>query len=332
MKQPVRTSRDDRWRESRAPHDPPSVIFIVGVGRSGTSLLQSILHAHPAITCLPETHFFRRYVARFLVRRGVEIGGVGRFLAKLEEDPEFDRLGLEPRTLLKPYLNNRRPFRLPDVYRRLLAVHRDRADEVRYVGEKDPRVLDYLGELRVLLPGVRVLHIIRDPRDVLLSRMKAGWSEQYPWLLHPMIYRAQLTWGRMTGMRSFGKDYREIRYEDLLVDPERELSAVCDWLGLRFSPTMLKFGDSAADLVSEEEKDWKRETMGPLLKDNRGKWRSELPTFKVRFAEAVCGDLMDDLGYAASSPDGSATDLDRWVMKLAFPAARLFTWAYRVRP
>jgi hypothetical protein len=216
-------------------------------------------------------------------------------------------------------------------YRRLLALYR-RQKGVSVVGAKDPRMLDYLPRLHDLFPDARVLHIVRDPRDVLLSRRNADWSAGRPDWLHVLTYRAQVKWGRREGRDSFGDRYFELRYEDLLQNPKQILQRSLSELPLSFSEDMLAFADSARDLVGEDEASWKEETMGPLLKENTQKWRSGLRPAQIRLAEKVCHEAFHDFNYAVADPGRcqlSATE--RSYVRLIGRVAPLFDYAYLLR-
>lgn len=259
-------------------------VVVCGVGRSGTSLLMAMLDAHPALAFPPETRFFRRYVARAGRRRRHEAAGPTAFAARLAGDAEFARAGVSAAAVLE----GERPgdFDLARAYRRFLGLVAERAGKPR-VGDKDPRSLEHLPALARCLPGAFVLHVVRDPRDVVLSRSKAAWSAERPWWAHALIVREQLRRGRALGAR-FGARWLEVRYEELLAAPADVLRAVCAHCELPFAEGMLDFGGSAAGLVDAAELPWKREVLGPLLVGNAGKWRAELTPFQVRWIEAVC--------------------------------------------
>ena len=302
-------------------------VFIIGVGRSGTSLLQSMLHAHPDISFLPETHFFRHYVARPKNRWQHECAGAEAFQSTLAEDEEYQRAGIAAEDLLTPFLNGTRDLDLAEVYARLLRLHRDR-ENVPVVGEKDPRLIDYLPQVQQAFPEARIVHIVRDPRDVILSRMNAGWSAGRPDWLHALTYRAQIKRGRKQGRRSFGSRYMELRYEDLLAEPEQVLRGVTKHVGVTYANAMLAFQRSAEELVHESERSWKEETIGPLLRDNTGKWRDGLSAWQVCLTERVCGQAFKWFGYERATPPVELSRMQRIVLQLAPVVGRVFEYLY----
>jgi len=161
-----------------------------------------------------------------------------------------------------------------------------------WVGDKDPRGIEYSPLLQAVSPRSRVVHIFRDPRDVLASKKKADWSKTgYVWK-HVFANRVQFRMGRTFGPKSLGGRYHEVCYEELLATPERVLAALCDELGIVFDRQMLSFGEAASKLVSEEELSWKKETLGPLRRMNRGKWKAALRPREVKLSELCCREAM----------------------------------------
>ena len=76
-----------------------------------------------------------------------------------------------------------------------------------------------------------MIHLIRDPRDVYISRTKAKWSSSRPDILQFLAYRSQYALGAKHGPMLFGNNYLEVHYENLLIQPEKELKRICDLLG-----------------------------------------------------------------------------------------------------
>ena len=275
-------------------------VFIVGVGRSGTSLLQSMLDAHPKITFLPETHFYRNYVSAKKKRATLEQAGVENFVSLLEADQDFKRVNIEPKKLLENYLSAKEEFNLEEVYRTMLEQYLENYPETHLVGDKDPRNIDYLESLYQSFSDAKILHIVRDPRDVLSSRMKAAWSKHRPVWQHVLLYETQLKRGRKMGKKLFGANYLEFRYEDLITYPEITLQKIAAHIELEYDENMLQFSKSAERLVDKREMSWKKETLGPLLKTNKDKWKESLKPWQINMTEQVCTTAFKDFDYEYS--------------------------------
>lgn len=260
-------------------------IFIVGVGRSGTSLLQSMMNAHSEVAFIPETHFLRKYVFT-----NKEFQSKKEVIAELGKDHNFKRAKIE----LNEIITNNDSFL--EIYNDLLDTYL-KTKLKKIIGDKDPRNIDFIPQLKTCFPEAKVIHIMRDPRDVVLSRTKADWSKHWPLSLHAYIYNAQIKRGRKLGQKLFGENYHEIYYEDLILKPEDELKNICTFIGIDFELGMLEFGSSAKELVDKSEMQWKKETMGPLLSSNKNKWRNEFTDFQIDLIQKVCNSSFKNLQY-----------------------------------
>lgn len=278
--------------------DLDRVVFVCGVGRSGTSLLQSMLNAHPDLALPPETHVFRRYVAPTRTRRAHAAMTVAGLAGVLERDPDFARAGIAAADVLEGERDG--AIDLARVHGRLLRAWAAREGKAR-VGDKDPRNLDFLPELARAYPRAYAVHIVRDPRAVVQSRTKAAWSARRPWWSHALIAQEQLRRGRRAGAEHFGERYLEVRYESLVADPAEELARIAEHIDVPYDGAMLDFGASARSLVGDDEMSWKKETLGPLLPGNVDKWRGALEPAQVRFIEGVCEEAIARLGYDRSA-------------------------------
>ena len=267
---------------------------MVGVGRSGTSLLQSMLASHPQVSFMPETSFFRSYLASGKLAKLYRIGGMDLVAEHLENDEKFARLGIRPKELLNGIDPDQKDLERA-VYLQMTSISAH--EKVSFVGDKDPRLIEFLPSLAKLFPDALVLHIIRDPRDILSSKKKAEWSRgRHSWK-HIFANRIQLKLGRSHGPLLFGESYQEIIYEELISSPVDVLSALCKKLGVDFDESMLDFKKAAKRLASPEEISWKKETFGPLLQNNSGQWKSNLTHDEVQLAELCCSDSMQAGGY-----------------------------------
>lgn len=172
----------------------------------------------------------------------------------------------------------------------------------------------------------RMIHIVRDPRDVALSlyyyNIKVGeLPDGYPMdefvdhflAAHTAEYADRLgswedhtlSWWRL---RKGKPGYRFVRYEDLLADTVAELTRVADLFGKDIQPQRIERAvklSSAAQMRSLEQKQWKqwettrntREDI-PFVREARsGAWQGKLSAASVRKIESAWGATMEELGY-----------------------------------
>lgn len=302
-----------------------SSIFIVGVGRSGTSLLQSMFAANHEVSYLPETSFLRRLVAHGRLQLIYKNQGKRALVEVLEGDEYFCRTGLDAADIIAKALA-RGGFLDAAVYLEVLASYHD--EYKTWVGDKDPRSVEYLSLLKTVCPDAHVIHIFRDPRDVLASKKRTAWSRDGHVWKHIFANRVQFKIGHALGPKLFGKRYHEVCYEELLASAEAVLSALCKDIGIVFDEHMLAFGDAARKLVSEKELSWKKETFGPLLTENKGKWKTDLPPREVKLTELCCREAMSRGGYIQDDRH-NATGLCYWLWIQTGRVIIIFaTWPY----
>lgn len=275
-------------------------IFIVGVGRSGTSMLQSMLNAHREITFPPETHFIRTYLSR-----NSEFNSVKE---EMLNDPNLLKLDIP----LKEMIEGTNDFE--SFYKNLLQEYMYKQGK-KHVGDKDPKNIEHMQLIRNVFPQAIIIHIYRDPRAVIASRMKAEWSKGRPLWQHILAYKAQLNYGRKKGRELFD-NYIEIKYEKLLEETVEELKKLCNALELEYDPNMIEFYKSSGDVVQGEEISWKQNCFNPVMLQNIDKWKNELSEEQIKDIEFVLEDEMKLLGYEQTKDSTVSYRLQKQYYKL----------------
>lgn len=298
-------------------------LFIVGVGRSGTSLLQSMLAAHPRIAMLPETGFLRRYVFS---------GDLKPFDSSQlrEDDYRLRRIRQSCWELAAP----------PGTKQTTLAIYRALHQpscgeclntavnsETAVVGDKDPRLVEYLPVLPYVFQNdIYVINIVRDQRDVLLSKIKAGWSEKRNWRVNLAASRIQLGLADIDGARLFADRWITVRYEDLIETPEGVLTRITSALEIEYCADMLHFSRAARDLTGEKVEEWKKETLGPLLSHNTNKWRAGLSRGQIAAVEGATKRWLRRFDYGLLYGMKARRVMYGLVFSLIFFLYRLYRW------
>jgi hypothetical protein len=112
---------------------------------------------------------------------------------------------------------------------------------------------------------------------------------------------------RCSGGRLDPESYLELRYEDLVVEPERELRRVCRFLDEDFHPKMLQFHLTAEESIQVGE--FHDAVRNPLTTERIGRWRKEMSAGALRVFEAISGRTLTGLGYElVSERPPTATD------------------------
>jgi hypothetical protein len=164
-------------------------------------------------------------------------------------------------------------------------------------GEKTPQHTLCWRTILAGFPQAQVIHLIRDGRDVALSYKKAffGPKHVYPLARRWELYLASAEAARLVLGES---GYLQLRYEDLLANPEQELRRVCEFLGEPFDPNMLAYHKTPKTSPSERRN--AHNLAQPVMSTNMEKWRTEMTPRDLRLFEAVAGDTLGRYGYACA--------------------------------
>lgn len=260
----VREQIQPHWTAGdRSAHAP---LFLVGSIRSGTTLLRLMLDAHPDIGFQHEAEFLFEYA---------EPDGapppLDRFHACLESNWVYRASGLR----VDPDLEYR------DAVRDLFWQ--------KAVRDGNPicgaTVHHHFRHIDRMFPDARFIHIIRDGRDVAASVVNQDVAGNL--YVGAGVWLEALDEWRDLRSRLRDDQFIEVRFEDIVRDPERTLDRLCRWIGVERAPEMLRYHEHS--------------TYG--LPDARAaeRWR-RLPPGRLRPVERRIGDWLDALGYERANP------------------------------
>jgi hypothetical protein len=280
--------------KSKAP------VFLVGCPRSGTTLLQSLLAAHPEIASFPESKFFQYLVPKYEPRR-LALGMVSRQLRpRLTQFFENE--------LNRPEMLQRLP-RIPlmsHYTRRFIKILSLLAEEQgkNLVLEKTPDHVYYLESIKKFVSGAKIIHLLRSGADVVASLYEV--THQYPqgfggaWDIDLCI--KCWTMAVEISLRHLHQpNHILVRYEHLVEDPHLVLSQLCEFIGVEFDERMLQDYRGVAKQVTLGVEPWKASASQVIQNANCQK-------FYQLFDEAQQEYILERL---------SAVNLDEISMKLS---------------
>jgi Sulfotransferase family len=172
-------------------------------------------------------------------------------------------------------------------------------------GDKTPAYIDHVDRLAEIWPDARFVHLVRDGRDVALSVMKVPFGPNNVWAA-AHSWSDAIRQGREAAERHPGR-VLELRYEDLVAEPEGELVTTCNFLGLEYSPDMLAIEQTDPSKVVEDQAGWFTNVWAGITTAAVGKWRTELTPRQVEVFESVAGDELRALGYEMNGGTASRT-------------------------
>lgn len=290
-----------------------SLIFVVGMPRSGTTLLAMLLNGHPSIRISPETHFLE-----YLLKTPVWPKQLLKYNTALTERVMTQQLSRKFlnryfREVVQPEFGFNEeilgggavPQSLPtgrEFFVNLLSLDAENYGKSIW-GEKTPRHLFYVPTLKAMFPGAKIIHVVRDPRAVLVSH-RVAWPDNrsqgsvevgahcLAWLLH---MRASATFHEM-----FPSDYLELPYESLLSNPEGTLLELCAFLGVEYDERMLDYDARRPKNFDANREPWKIKALEPIDRSRANAWKEVLSAREVRMFDLLIGSLMHQYGYGSA--------------------------------
>jgi hypothetical protein len=307
-----------------APGAKEQYIFIVGVSRSGTTLMRRTLNSSDEIAIASENHFLGHVIASEGVRHKLRQFGdtsddanLRRLVEYLYSDSFKSSSKYRDVSTLWRWLTRRVPK--DELLGRLLASERsERAlfrailqlyaehKGKRVMGEKTPAHVRYVPTLLEWFPEGHVIHMLRDPRAIFVSelrrRSKAALSTPYKQLrrfklafkvfillqISVLWYESVVHYRRYK--RQHPNNYYLLRFEDLVREPEAQIRRVCDFAGVEFQAKMLQ-----QEVVSKGFQE------GQIGFDSRAaeRWREQIDPWVDRWFRFWFGRALKEFGYVS---------------------------------
>lgn len=278
--------------------DNYSPIFIVGVPRSGTTLLRVLLDSHPNIACGPESPW--------LARGEKSIKALYAYMT--EKDMGFiDSFNIDLQVLNNQFANF-----IDGLYQ----VYAAKKGKKRWA-EKTPDNSLEIQFLSKIFPNAFFVHIVRDGRDVACStaflsterKNISEWHSKYILMNHSEVARntienASIRWQIWTNiieesLNNVKHSYR-LRYEDLVLNPEVELMKLMTFIGEEYSPDMMRYS-----LIEHEYPEWEwgsrdvKRSSGVSTRSVR-RWEKQLDNISISMIDTLLSDSLIKYGYTHS--------------------------------
>lgn len=278
------------------PNPDVSPIFIIGAGRCGTNLLRMMLNAHPRIHVAHEVglyHITNQARGGTFRRRGLGPVTARQWLEfYLRHDMFYPWSGLSPNAIRQALPANIRDDDLPEAYRTVLRCRAGMWDRVRY-GTQSPLNARFVTDIFRDFPQAKVLHLVRDPRDMVVSNMRRPESASSRILICRFLRRR---------LDDIPQDARmlEIRLEDLIAERELWARKVLDYVGEPWDDRVLEHWDHAPQDLPPFP--WFR-GRAKSMDQPRSKWQDTLSPAWVRIVEDLLSPTFDRYGYERAKFD-----------------------------
>jgi hypothetical protein len=281
-----------------APAEKPC-FFILGYGRSGTTLLRRMLSAHPQLFVAPESDIFQRF-PQAMKGEIASISDIENILSRARPyyKDVYDFSEFKSAALAEL------PLSPADFFYLLINSARIGSNKPEAIwGHKMPSEWPYLPTWRTWFPNARFLHIVRHPQDAIASMVQYQ-LQRYPTtaLVGAWQWRKTFEFLRSHGQSMGPNKYMLTKYEALVSGPEAVLNDACSFLGVNASYVgkMIDYkSDASAAHVDDGEH--MQQTHKALTTERVGRSNATFTQKQMAVIDYILQHQMSALGYEPRS-------------------------------
>jgi hypothetical protein len=273
--------------------------FITSRGRSGSTLLQSILNAHPNISAPIESKFILHLKSKYQYTINWDEKTVKQFVDDLFTNRKIKLFwNMEKDNIINAfsvYEVNSFADACKVVY--IAFPQMSPKEEIKLLVDKNPAHSRFIPDLLEVFPNAKFIHLIRDPRATIRSQMKAFQKKS--------IYHLAQLWFFLN--KKMAQQYEEskinstrVYYEKLVVNPKNVLKQLMEFLQLEFKEEMLESHKSTRELAKNNSYlslPHHQNTSNPINQESLHKWKKALDAQELKIIHAICYQLGNELAY-----------------------------------
>lgn len=296
--------------------DPKNPIFLLSTERSGSNLARSILGTHTDLSAphpletaypwgkiTPPKDLSNQRVENLF--RDILVNKHYSF-HPLETPVDIDRA-------VDRFFNGRQSHSLLDVQDALYGEYAAQEGTDGWVS-KYPALWDCLDDALKYYDDLKIIYNVRDARDVALSFKRSN-----AWRYHPFYSATRWQQEQRRGtelLENHPDSVHQIRYKDLLQEPESVVRGMCEFLEIPFQEEMLYYYETDEAQAAAESAEVFENLTSPIMSDNYDKFHQQLPDDEIRLVEKIAGDQLEyfdyDLVYSEAERERFEFDLDRY--------------------
>lgn len=320
-------------------------VFVVGIERSGTSLMYALLASHPGIAMTRRTNLWRYFYKRYGDLSRPE--NLERCLAAMMFYKRLRVLHPDPGLLREAFWQGEPTYER--LFRLLIERHLEVAGKPRW-GDKSLHAEHYIEDIFAVYPKAKIIHMIRDPRDGYASfrtgLLKGTWLKK---LGHDPVNRNDPTrirrrYGRggigaatarwlasarlaCRSQQHHFDHYKIVRYEDLVSWPEGTVRGICSFIGEEYAPKMLSMEGAQVLRDKGGNSSYGRREAGSISTSSVGRFREVLSQQEIAFMQELAGRYMAAYGYhmeplSMSLAERAELYFIRWPINVAWMVAK----------
>lgn len=275
--------------------------FIVGRPRSGTTLLRTLFDAHPSVAIPPECKFVLDLYPKYKKKNDWTKKDLEDFYLQLGQQWRFDTWTMDREKLRRDLLDCEGSNTYSHICKVVYLNYRSffNNEEITRFGDKNPGYTIYTRRLATIFPGAKFIHIVRDYRDNYVSVKDVDFELPVP---SAVATKWKLFY------RKFEKDsrnepgnYRVVRYEDLVTDPQGVFRNLCEFIGIPYRSEVFNFDEKREEVLKAYPPGFIEKYHANLLNkvnpSRVGVWKKQLSAREIKILDLSVGKLAEKAGY-----------------------------------
>jgi sulfotransferase family protein len=266
-------------------------IYLAGIERSGTSLMYALLASHPNIAMTRRTNLWTYFNNQFGNLNNAE--NLQRCLSIMSQYKRLRAIQIDTERVRREFYQGEK------TYARLFSLveghFAERLGKPRW-GDKSLNTERYMDDIFAAFPNAKIIHMMRDPRDRYASA-KTRWTDMKGrvgagtamWLESVKLARR--------GQRKYPGQYKVVRYEDLVAQPEQTVRTICEFLGEEYIPEMLTMIGAPTHRNKGSNSSYGKREVGQISTDSIARYRQVLSRQEIKYMEDFCRNGMREFGY-----------------------------------
>lgn len=282
------------------------IFFIVGSPRSGTTLLRSIMDAHPNIMIPLELPFIVYFYEEFKNVKVWDRNAIGLFIEKLyteitQEYWSIKKWKVSKQEMINSLLMHEGIENFAEICKLVYLNFNSIIikNEIKIIGDKNPLYSLHIKTLLKLFPNAKFIYIIRDYRDQIQSLQRVDFGNK----LTPF---SALRWLMLQKkIINFSSRYPEnfflIKYEDLVSSADSNCREIFKFIEIPYHPEVLNFMNQKEKIIAAYKEDQLFEhhssLLEPINSSRIGNWKKNMPEKEIKMADMVVGKWAERFGY-----------------------------------
>jgi len=278
--------------------DDISMAFIVSRGRSGSTLIQSILDAHPNICAPIEAKFVLHLATRYRKTTNWSSKVIARFIDDLYTNRKFRLFWEVSKDELTTLFDRYEIASFSDACKVVYLSHHSMFDKkaICLIVDKNPLYSIFIPPILAVFPEAKFVHLIRDARAATYSHLASLRQKNIPQLAQEwrILNKA------IEGQKEIGLDCYTLHYENLVHSPTVEFEQLFKFLDIPFTSDLLEAHKTIKEKISNNKYLALKHHQGigqAINMDQVNSWKTELSERNIELINSICRELLMEYNY-----------------------------------